>query len=398
MINSGDQSADVVIVGGGAMGSAIAYYLSMMGDFAPGRIVIVERDTSYAECSTARSAGGIRSQFSTPENIALSQATLEVIRNLKQVFGADADVSFKERGYLVLASEEGADLLRANHKVQLANGGDIELLDHDGLARRFPWLNVEGLALGAFGRSGEGWLDPAIMMGLFRKAARSRGVTVIHDSVVAMDKHASGVSAVRLASGGRIACGALVNAAGHAGGKIAALAGVELPVEPRKRFIYVMDCRDATPELHGAPLTTDGSGVWFRPEGRQFITGISPDEADEPPIGDLDAIDYAPYENLVWPGIANRVPAFEAVKVTGAWAGYYDYNTFDQNAIIGPHPDIANLYFANGFSGHGFQQSGGAGRAIAELIVHGGYRTIDLARFGYERIRRKEPLFELNIF
>lgn len=391
-------SADVVIVGGGAMGSATAYYLSMLGKFAPGRIVIVERDTSYAECSTARSAGGIRSQFSTPENIALSKVTLDVIRNLKQVFGSDADVGFKEQGYLVLASTDGVDVLRANHAVQQANGGDIELLDVDALARRFPWLNVDGLALGAFGRSGEGWLDPAIMMSLFRKAAQARGVCVLHDAVVGIEHDASRVSAVRLASGRRIVCGALVNAAGHAAGKVATLAGIALPVEPRKRYVYVMDCRDATAALRGAPLTTDASGVWFRPEGRQFITGISPDEADEPPIGDLDAIDYGPYEDVVWPGVAHRVPAFEAVKMTGAWAGYYDYNTLDQNAIIGPHPELANFYFINGFSGHGFQQSGGAGQAIAELIVHGGYRAIDLMRFGYGRIRRKEPLFELNIF
>ncbi len=398
MTTSQDLGADVVIVGGGAVGSATAYYLSMMGKFAPGRIIIVERDTSYAECSTARSAGGIRAQFSTPQNIALSKVTLDVIRNLKQVFGPDADVGFKEQGYLVLASSDGAETLRANHVVQTANGGDIELLDPDCLARRFPWLNVDGIALGAFGRSGEGWLDPSIMMGLFRKAAQARGVTVLNDQVVGIEHDATKLSAVRLASGRRIACGALVNAAGHAGGKLAALAGIELPVEPRKRFVYVMDCREATPALHGAPLTTDASGVWFRPEGRQFITGISPDDADEPPIGDLDAIDYGPYENVVWPGVAHRVPAFEAVKMTGAWAGYYDYNTLDQNAIIGPHPELANFYFANGFSGHGFQQSGGTGQAIAELIVHGGYRAIDLACFGYERIRRKEPLFELNIF
>jgi sarcosine oxidase len=398
MSNASELTADVVIIGGGAMGSATAYYLTQMGQFATGRVIIVERDTSYAECSTARSAGGIRAQFSTPENIALSKVTLDVVRNLKQVFGPDADVGFKEQGYLVLASSDGADTLRNNHVVQSANGGDIELLDPAGLKRKFPWLNVEGLALGAFGRSGEGWMDPSILMTLFRKAAQSQGATVIKDAVVGIDQSGSKVTGIRLASGQRIACGSLVCAAGHASGKVAKLAGIDLPVEPRKRYVYVMDCRDATPELHGAPLTTDASGVWFRPEGRQFITGISPDDADEPPIGDLDAIDYEPYENVVWPGVAFRAPAFEAVKMTGAWAGYYDYNTLDQNAIIGPHPEIGNIYFTTGFSGHGFQQSGGAGQAIAELIVHGGFRAIDLTRFGYERILRNEPIFELNIF
>lgn len=391
-------TADVVIIGGGAMGSATAYFLTRMGKFAPGRIVIVERDTSYAECSTGRSLGGLRAQFSTPENIALSKVTLGVVRNLKEAFGPDADVGFKELGYLVLVDEAHADVLRANHVVQRANGGDIDLLGPEELRREFPWLNVEGLALGAFGRSGEGWMDPSIMMTLFRKAAQAAGVVVINDTATGIDRDGNRVTGVTLAGGSRIACGSIVCAAGHASGRIARLAGLELPVEPRKRYVYVLDCKDATPALHRAPLTQDFAGTYFRPEGRTFICGMSPSEAEEPPVGDLSAIDYAPFEDFIWPNLAARVPAFEAVKMTGAWSGYYDYNTLDQNAIIGPHPELSNLLFCTGFSGHGFQQSGGAGQAIAELIVHGGFRAIDLRRFGYERILRNEPVFELNIY
>jgi FAD-dependent oxidoreductase domain-containing protein 1 len=393
-----DQSADIVIVGGAVIGSAIAYYLATLGTFRPNQIVIVEKDFSFATASTSLSAGGIRQQFSTPENIALSLATLELVRAIKETFGADADVGFKEHGYLVLASSGGSELQKRNVAIQRSCGGDIDLMLPEALTARFPWLNVDDIASGAFGLSGEGWVDPTSLMTLFRNAAKARGVSVVADTVVGIERDGQRVAAVRLASGLRIACGAVVNAAGHAAGAVAALAGVTLPVEPRKRFVYVLDCRDALPELHQAPLTVDPSGVWFRPEGRQFLAGISPDEANEPPAGDLTDIDYAPFEEIVWPSLAARVPAFEAVKMTGAWAGYYDYNTLDQNAVLGAHPDVANFYFANGFSGHGLQQSAGAGRAIAELIIHGRYQAIDLTRLGYERIARREPLLEQNIF
>ena len=189
----------------------------------------------------------------------------------------------------------------------------------------------------------------------------------------------------------------MVNAAGPWAGEVAALAGVPLPVEPRKRFVYVIDCREASEALHKAPLTVDPSGVWFRPEGRFFLCGKSPEESEEPPATDLDAIDHAFFESEVWPRLATRVPAFESVKAVNAWAGYYDYNTLDQNAVIGPHPHLSNFYFANGFSGHGAQQGAAAGRAIAELIVHGAFRTIDLTRLGYGRIAEGRPLRERNV-
>jgi glycine/D-amino acid oxidase-like deaminating enzyme len=189
----------------------------------------------------------------------------------------------------------------------------------------------------------------------------------------------------------------VVNAAGPWAGKLAALAGLRLPVEPRKRYVYVIDCREASDALRRAPLTVDPSGVWFRPEGRVFLCGKSPEASEEPPATDLDAIDHAFFENEVWPRLAARVPVFASVKVVNAWAGYYDYNTLDQNAVIGAHPTIPNLYFANGFSGHGAQQAAGAGRAIAELIVHGAFQAIDLTRLGYARIAEGRPLPERNV-
>jgi len=390
------DSADVVIVGGGIVGSATAYFLSSDAAFRDRRIVMIERDTSYAEASTTLSAGGLRQQFSTPENIALSQATLAIIRQLSSIFGPDADVSFREQGYLIMSTGSGEALLAENVDLQRRQGGDIVLLRATELAARFPWLATDGIAAGSLGRSGEGWFDPPSLAALFRRAARDRGVTLLHDQVIAIESQAR-IEAVRLAGGARIACGALVNAAGAWAGELAATAGIALPVEPRKRYVYVIDCREASDALHGAPLTVDPSGVWFRPEGRFFLCGKSPEESEEPPAADLDDIDHTFFESEVWPQLATRVPAFESVKVVNAWAGFYDYNTLDQNAVIGRHPEIANLYFANGFSGHGAQQGAPAGRAIAELIAHGRFVTIDLSRLGYDRIAANRPLPERNV-
>jgi glycine/D-amino acid oxidase-like deaminating enzyme len=390
------ETADVVIVGGGIVGSAAAYFLSTDPAFRGRRIVIVERDTAYREASTARSAGGLRQQFSTPENIAMSLFTLAMFRRLKTIFGADADVAFREQGYLIMATADGAPQLAENVALQQSMDADIASLSSGALRRHFPWLSAEGVAAAAFGASGEGWFDPISFATLMRNAAVANGVSVVHDRVTGIEVRGRAES-LSLAGGGRIACASLVNAAGPWAGELAALAGARLPVEPRKRFVYVLGCREASEALRQAPLTVDPSGVWFRPEGRVFLCGKSPEQDREPEAADLDAIDYAFFEQEIWPQLAARVPAFESVKVVNAWAGYYDYNTLDQNAVIGPHPEIANIYFANGFSGHGAQQAAAAGRAIAELIVHGAFRTIDLSRLGYHRIAANTPLHERNV-
>ena len=388
------KTVDVVIVGGGVVGSASAWYLRKHG--FSGSIAIVEKDTTYQSGCTARSAGGIRQQFSTPENIELSKFGLKLVRNLKEEFGPDADVGFREQGYLILASDSGMPILEQNHVVQIAHGADNVILKDCDLGARFPWLVTDGLAGGCFGLSGEGWIDPYSLMSLFRKGAMAKGVEVIADEVTGVTMDEQRIAGVTLASGELIGCGTLVNAAGTGAGALAAMAGIALPVGPRKRYVYVLDCPAATEALHKAPLTVQPDGVYFRPEGRNFICGLSPEEHEEP--ADMDwEMDHAWFEERVWPVLAERVPLFEAVKVISTWTGHYDYNALDQNAVIGPHPEISNFLFANGYSGHGLQQGPASGNAIAELIVHGQYRTIDLTRFGYERIARNEPLFERNV-
>jgi sarcosine oxidase len=385
---------DIAIIGGGVVGSAAAYYLRKLG--FTGSITIIERDTTFQQTCTARSLGGLRQQFSTPENIALSKFGLALMRNLTEEFGPGADVGFRELGYLIMASAAGVPVLEENHRTQIKHGADNIIIRNADLNARFPWLDPEGVAAACFGVTGEGWLDPYSLMSLFRKAAMARGVTLLPAAAVAMEKSGGKVSAITLSDGRRLTCGHVVNAAGAGAGEVAALAGISLPVGPRKRYVYVLDCPDAGEALRRAPLTVDPTGIYFRPEGRNFLCGLSPSEDDEPKVMDWE-VDYAWFEERIWPDLAARVPAFEAIKVINAWVGHYDYNSLDQNGIFGTHPSITNFYFANGFSGHGLQQGPASGNAIAELICFGEYRAIDLARFSYERILSNDPLFEKNV-
>jgi sarcosine oxidase len=384
-----------VIVGGAVMGSAVAYFLAGPIGFK-GSIVVVERDPTYETAATPRSAGGIRQQFSAPENIRMSMFGAEFVKHIAEhlsVEGEVAELPFVQNGYLFLASAAGESVLRENHVLQTELGADIAWLDPDGLKARFPWLNVDDLAAGTFGRSNEGWTDPYGLLQAFRRKARSLGVTYVKDQVVGFGREGARIATVHLADAGKIACGTVVGAAGLYSREVAAMAGLDLPVRPRKRFVFVFDCREP---IAKAPLTIDPSGVYFRPEGSSYICGVSPPEDRDPDCLDFE-IDYSLFEETIWPTLAARVPAFEAIKLTRAWAGHYDYNTLDQNAILGGHPDVPNFLVAAGFSGHGLQQSPAVGRAIAELIAFGAYRSIDLSRFGWERVRGNRPLFERNV-
>jgi len=384
------EQYDVVIVGGAAVGSAIAYFLTHDLAFS-GSIAVIERDPTYARAATTLSVASIRQQFSTPENIRMSRFGLEFFRGLKTRFGADADIAFRERGYLLLASETGEETLAANHIVQQAEGSDIVLMDREALSDNFRWLKTSDLALGAFGRTGEGWFDAHSLLTLLRGAARAKSVDYIHGEVIGIERVGQQIEAVTLADGRRIDCGTLVNAAGPQAGDVAALAGIALPVEPRKRCVFVVACRAALP---GMPLMVDPTGVWVRPEGEVYICGATPPE--DARATDFE-VDYTVFEDAVWPMLAHRVPAMEALKLQRAWAGHYDYNRLDQNAVIGAHPEIANFIFANGFSGHGLQQSPAAGRAVAELITHGRFISLDLSLFGYERVAEGRAVRELNV-
>ena len=389
-----EQSFDVVIVGGAAIGAAVAYFLKAV-QAIPVSVAVLERDPSFRTASTALSASGIRQQFSTVESIRLSRFSLEFLHDMRERHGPEADPSFRESGYLILGTAEGSEALRENHRTQLAEGAPVVLLDPTALVERFPWLAADGIALGSLGLSGEGWFDGHAILRFLRSRAAAAGAELMAGEVTGIETAAGRVVGVRLSDGGRIGCRYLVNAAGPAAGRVAAMIGRPLPVEPRKRTVFVVDCPDGPREM---PLLADPSGVWARPEGRSFITGYSPPERDDGPADPADfEPDHAIFEATLWPLLAARIPAFERLKVTGAWAGHYDYNSLDQNAVIGPDPELPNFFYANGFSGHGLQHAPGVGRAVAELIAHGEYRSLDLSVFGYERIAAGRPLYERNV-
>ena len=385
------EAFDVVIVGGGAMGCAVAAFLLDDPAF-DGRVAVIERDSTYREASSALSASSIRQQFSTPENIRMSQFGFEFLRGLAA--GRDpVDVGLEERGYLYLAPTGGAATLREVHEVQDAEGAQVALLSPPELGERFPWLSLDDIEAGALGLAGEGWFDGFGLLQALRRKAAARGAEFIRDEVVGLARGRSGVAAVMLASGRTIACGSVVNAAGPWARDVASMAGVELPVEARRRCVFVFNARDPLP---GCPLVIDTSGIWFRPEGEAYLCGTSPPAAEDLDGLPLD-VDWRQFEDLLWPALAARVPAFDAIKPVRAWAGYYEYNVVDQNAIIGRHPELPNLIFANGFSGHGIQHAPAVGRAVTELIAHGRFTTIDLSVFGYERFAAGRPVIERNV-
>lgn len=390
------ESYDVVIVGGAGVGSATAYHLA--GDPAfGGTIAVVERDPAYTGAASALSVAAIRQQFSTPANIALSGWSFDFLKNagaLLAVDGERPDVGLVERGYLFLAGEARLPILRSNHEIQKEAGATVELLDRDALAARFPWMNLEDVAAGSIGAGREGWFDGWSLFQAFRRKAISQGAEYIRGAVTGIERDGNRITGVTLDGGSRIACGALVDAAGPWAGDVAALAGVDLPVRPRKRFVHVIDCRTPNPDC---PMVIDASGVYFRPEGTTYLTGVSPYEG-EPDEDCYDfEMDWTLFEERIWPALAHRVPAFEAIKPLRAWAGLYDYNTMDQNAILGPHPEIRNLLFANGFSGHGMQQTPAVGRVTADFIIHGEARAVDVSVFGYERFTEGRLVKEVNV-
>ena len=395
---------DVVVVGGAAVGAAVAWALTADPDFG-GSVLVVERDPTYAACSTARSAASLRTQFSDPVNIALSTASRDVIRAFPELMATDApgpDLGFREGGYLFLAATEAQEQgLRAAHAVQIGAGADVALLTPDEVARAFPHLNTGDLRLASYGRSGEGWFDNMGLLGGLRAKAISQGATFVRDEVTGLDMEGGRVTAARLASGTTVPCGWLVNAAGPRAALVAQMAGLALPVEPRRRTLFVFDCQtspEGTARVNGGrlPLMIDTTGVHVRPEGRYFLTGGVPSDDRAVAPDDMEPALHE-FEDQVWPALAARSPAFEAIKVVRAWAGHYAMNTLDRNAVIGPHPDIPNFVFANGFSGHGLQQSPAVGRAVAEWIAHGRFRSIDVTPLGYDRIAANRPAIETAI-
>jgi glycine/D-amino acid oxidase-like deaminating enzyme len=393
------SSYDVVIVGGAIYGCSVSWFLADNPDF-DGSILVVERDPTYRACSTVHTNSCIRQQFSREINVRISQFGAAFVKNLREYMGGDERVPnlpIQSYGYLYLAdSESFSAVLKENQQVQEACGAGTKILTAQEIKRDYPFYNVDDVVSGSHNRIDEGYFDGGTLFDWWRRSGKEKGVEFVGNEVVSMQLNTAGtrVESVVLKSGDVVSCGTVVNASGPRAVLTSRMAGIELPIEPRKRHTFIFDA--AQPLDRDLPLTIDPTGVHMRTDGQYYMAGCAPDE-------DL-AVDYDDYEpdhsiwqDKVWPIIANRIPQFEAIKLVNSWVGHYAFNTLDQNAILGPHTTVENFIFVNGFSGHGLQQSPAMGRGVSELITYGEYRSLDLSPFGFERIERNEPFSEKAI-
>ena len=388
---------DVVIIGGAIMGSSAAWFLSQNPDF-DGNILVVEKDPTYEFSSTMATNSCMRQQFSAGLNIQISQFAAEFVQNMRSFMGDDPDVpelKIHNFGYMYLAdTDDFADVLRENLAVQKQYGAKTKIMTPDEIIRDYPFYNVEDIVLGSLNTHNEGYWEGITVFDWWRKKARQNGVEYIQNEVVSMTKNQSGskVETITLKSGEIISCGNVINASGPRAIETTRMAGFDLPVEPRKRYTWVFSAEN--PLDRDLPLTIDPSGVHFRQDGTSLYMAGGHNEIDPAVAYDDFEMDLNLWVDHIWPVLATRIPQFEAIKVVREWAGHYAYNAFDHNAILGPHTEVDNFFFLNGFSGHGLQQSPAMGRGTSELITYGEYKTLDLTPFHFERIVKETPLIE----
>ena len=382
---------DVAIIGGGVIGCAAAYFLKSAG---VARVCVIEPDPTYAKAATPVATGGCRRLFSRPENILMSQFSIEFFKAFTKyvaVDGSAPEVQWREQGYLFVVAGGHATTLEANYRIQQGLGVKVELMDRARIASRYPWLRSDDLALGVLSPE-DGWLDPNSVLQGFRKKAQALGTGFTRDRVVDVYTGDSRVTELDLASGARVRADAFVNAAGCWAPSIAKLAGMDLPVNPMRRFEHYVQLAEELPPM---PLIKDPDRLVIRPEGTGYSVGLV--RSDEPRGFNFE-VDPCYFENVVWPACANRIPAFEELKLQREWAGLYDECELDGNMILGNWPGkLENFHVACGFSGHGLMHAPAVGRALAELIVHGRFETIDLTRMSYQRVLDNTPYAETGI-
>ncbi|GGW38934.1 FAD-dependent oxidoreductase [Gemmobacter lanyuensis] len=386
------MKTDVAIIGGGAIGAAVAYYLKTMDPSVS--VTVIERDPTYAIASTPRASGGVRRLFSLPENIALSNFSIpffETFADTMAVNGQRAEIGFKKGGYIFIVPPSAIDMLKANYDTELSMGCNVVWLTPDEIKHKFPSMYVGDLGA-AVHSPDDGWLDPyAVLMG-FRKKAQSLGAAFVAEDVTAMERQGAQVTAAVCASGLRVEATHYVNAAGAWAKEICTMLGFKAPIEPLRRFEHYFECEE---EIEPLPYLKDPERLAFRPEGKGYSGGVP--TLAEPRAYNMEP-DHDYFENVVWPALAHRFPKFERTKCKSTLPGLYDQNDLDGNVIIGPGADgLGNFHMLAGFSGHGLMHAPGCGLAMAELILKGRYETLDLTRFGWKRIAEGTPLPERGI-
>lgn len=386
------ERSDIVVIGGGAIGASVAYFLRTRPN--PPRVTVIEPDPTYAKASTPRASGGVRRLFSGPENIALSNFSIPFFERFAEEMAIDgerAEIGYHRGGYLFIVGENGAHILESNAKVQTKLGVRLDVLTPSEIKDRFPSMRVDDLALAAHSID-DGWLDPNSVLHGFRRKARQLGATFIVDRVVALHSHDDRIRSVELESGTQIAADWVVNAAGAWAGEICRMIGMAAPIAPMRRFEHYFESEYRFEPL---PYVKDLNRLAFRPEGKGFTGGVP--DGDEPRGFNFET-DHGYFERVVWPALAHRFPGFERTREKNVMPGLYDQNELDGNAIIGPWVGgCENFIMAAGFSGHGLMHAPGVGRAISELIIDGSYQTIDLTRLGWARVANNEPYRELGI-
>lgn len=385
------QNHDVVIIGGGAIGCATAVFLRKAGVSS---VCVIEPDPTYAKAATPVATGGCRRLFALPENIRMSQFSIEYYKNFAQHVAVDGyapDVQWKEQGYLFIVGPGHEHVLEQNYRIQEAEGVKVELLDRATIAARYPWMRSDDLALGALSPE-DGWLDPNSVLQGFRHKARAMGVTFLRDRAVDLYIRGRRIVDIELASGARVRGDHVVNAAGCWAASISKLVGVDLPVNPMRRFEHYVELARELPPM---PLVKDPDRLIIRPEGKGYAVGLV--KSDEP-RGFNYEVEPAWFQDVVWSACAARVPEFEELKLVREWAGLYDECELDGNMILGPcQGGPENFLLACGFSGHGLMHAPAVGRGLMELIVKGRFETIELGRMGYQRVLDCVPYRETGI-
>ena len=383
------KTYDVVIVGGGIMGSSTAYFL--MCNDAGLKVAVVEMDPTYTRASSALSMANTRIQFSLKQNIQISQYAFEFLERFEQEMAVGEDkpnIAYRREGNLFLVDESGLSAAKQALDLQKSLGCQVDWWLPEEIKQHYPLYDLTGLAGGTFGPE-DGHLDAyAVLMG-FKAKARSLGAEYINDEVIELLSAGGRINGVKLASGKTLTSKFVVNCAGAWAARVARTTGVELPVEPIKRQVFALD--PAVKPEGPLPLTILPSGLYFRTEtGNQILLGKS---LEEDPVGFDFNWDDKRFTEVLWPELAEFVPAFDTLKLVRGWAGLYAVNTLDGNAILGEWPDLKGFFLANGFSGHGLQQGPAVGRYLSELIT-GMSPTLDLSIFSPERILENKPLSE----
>ncbi|HLS07170.1 MAG TPA: FAD-binding oxidoreductase [Bacillota bacterium] len=383
-----NEKADLIIVGGGVIGSSIAY--NLLNDGYEGEIIVFEKDRLYEYSSTPRSAGGIRQLFTTAINIEISRYSLHKYLTFPEdmaIDGEQATIDFRQHGYLFLAANKDNTALEKQAKLQRSLGVPAQMLSNEELLEIIPELNVNDLTGGLYCHE-DGYLDPYSVMQGYANKAKELGAKYIYEEVSTITTSQGNVSGVQTSQDKLYKAPIIINCAGPWAPALSEKIGLPIPVIPLKRQVIQFDVEE--PLKKQLPLTIDPSGVYFRHEGQSIISGYS--EKIKPGIEFKWRRSF--FEETLWPALANRVKNFERAKISSGWAGIYSHNEIDQNAIVGGHPALSGYYIACGFSGHGMQQAPAVGKSLAELIMTGNYETINLHPLRFERFAENDLVIE----